>query len=130
MKEEIKEISEYIDNRIIPNEKWNKIKDYIVSLQNAVSELTSQKKIMILKNEQLQQENEKLKENLCKNIVYERWYIHYKSKCEKANEFIEQTPLFEDPFGEGEHAFLEDVNTEYHKNLSNILNESDENETK
>lgn len=131
MTEEIKEILEYIDNRIIPNEKWNKIKDYIVSLQNAVSELTSQKKIMILKNEQLQQENEKLKENLCKNIVYERWYIHYKSRCEKAVEYLEK--LWSFPSGNFEVAINKEENksididgNEYIDNLLNILNGSDE----
>ena len=33
MIEEIKEILDYIDDRIIPNEKWDKIKDYITNLQ-------------------------------------------------------------------------------------------------
>ena len=33
MNNEIKEILDYIDDRIIPNEKWNKIKDYINNLQ-------------------------------------------------------------------------------------------------
>ena len=33
MKDEIKEILEYIDDRVIPNEKWNVVKDYITNLQ-------------------------------------------------------------------------------------------------
>lgn len=87
----------------------------------------------------LQQENERLKqlnENASKVCVAEHKYgvekaeeaRDYKSRCEKTNKFIKETPLFEDPFGEGEHAFLGDINTEYYKNLSNILNGSDENE--
>lgn len=38
MSEEIKEILDYIDNRIIPNEKWNKIKDYITKSKNCFEE--------------------------------------------------------------------------------------------
>ena len=34
MNDEIKEILEEIDNKIIPNEHWNKIKYYITNLQN------------------------------------------------------------------------------------------------
>lgn len=31
--DEIKEILDYISDRIIPNEKWNKVRDYITYLQ-------------------------------------------------------------------------------------------------
>lgn len=36
---EIKEILDYIDDRIISNEKWDKIKDYITNLQNEIFDL-------------------------------------------------------------------------------------------
>lgn len=33
MSEEVKEIIDYIDDRVIPNEKWDKLKVYITNLQ-------------------------------------------------------------------------------------------------
>ena len=45
MNEEIKEILDYIDDRIIPNEKWNKIKDYITNLQQKYDKLQQEIKI-------------------------------------------------------------------------------------
>lgn len=43
MNDEIKEILEEIDNKIIPNEHWNKIKDYIINLQKENIELVKQR---------------------------------------------------------------------------------------
>lgn len=42
MNNEIKEILDYIDDRIIPNEKWNKIKDYITNLQKENKKLSKE----------------------------------------------------------------------------------------
>lgn len=39
MNKEIKEIIDYIDDRVIPNEKWEKIKDYITNLQEEIQNL-------------------------------------------------------------------------------------------
>jgi len=180
MTEEIKEILDYIDDRIIPNEKWDKIKDYITKLQQNLDkandiikkdrqfykcrmgeyvELKKENEFLKLNNpemniehfrivkenkrkiDNLRKENEKLKENLCKNIVYERWYIHYKSRFEKTIEYINfvinhykeqlETPI-EDTY------FNSDVNRKgyilsiiaYLQATLDTLIGSDENETK
>ena len=39
MSEEIKEILDYISDRVIPNEKWNAVKTYIKDLQQKVEQL-------------------------------------------------------------------------------------------
>ena len=79
MNDEIKEILEEIDNKIIPNEHWNKIKDYITNLQE--------------ENERLKNREKEAVEHYNTAIKYsheiEDKYIDYKSRCEKAIEFIE-----------------------------------------
>lgn len=59
MNEEIKEILEYVLSLIYGNENAIKgidiVLDYITNLQNTINELVTQKKIMILKNKELQQ---------------------------------------------------------------------------
>lgn len=74
--EEIKEILDYIDDRTIPNEKWDKIKDYITNLQQENERL--KEKIDILKS------NFEVEIDDCED--YKKWYRDYKSRCEKAIE--------------------------------------------
>lgn len=64
MNDEIKEIINYIDSRIIPREHWNEIKDYITNLQQELE-------IMVKDNERNQEtiirltkENEGLKDSI------------------------------------------------------------------
>ena len=105
MNEEIKEILDYIDDRIIPNEKWNKIKDYITNLQQKYDKLQQEIKIdgnsiqignkvcycvdkdLIDYITNIQQENETLKAKLeiGKTCGFCPYY-DYKSRCEKATE--------------------------------------------
>lgn len=78
MNKEIKEALDYIEDRIIPNEKWKEVRDYITNLQ---------------------EENQKLKE-LCDkyeeehNNEFKIWkderhnLLDYKSRNEKAIELI------------------------------------------
>ena len=70
MSEEVKEILEEIDNKIIPNEHWNKIKDYITNLQNKYENQIH--RYMNLKDyaTNLQKENEELKDQRKKAIKY------------------------------------------------------------
>lgn len=42
MNKEVKEIIDYIDDRIIPNEKWEKIKEHITDLEKDNKRLTKQ----------------------------------------------------------------------------------------
>lgn len=51
--------------------------------------------------------------------------IESQCRIKKAIKFIKEELFFEDPFGEGEHTFLEDINVEYYKNLLKILQGSD-----
>lgn len=84
MKEEIKEILDYIDDRIIPNEKWDKVKEYITNLAK---------------------ENEILKENAIHNdkvVDHAKWEeILYKSRNEKAIELIHKAMAEADITGNG-----------------------------
>ena len=87
MNEEIKEILDYIDDRIIPNEKWNKIKDYITELQKDIGNyvkitLHDRKEI-----DRLQQENEELNRmcELYSKSLYNAELTDYKSRLEKAS---------------------------------------------
>lgn len=120
--EEIKEILDYIDDRIIPNEKWDKIKDYITNLQQ--KDFESQKEITKLKDKleqqrkeyqdtykdvrieikekneriaNLQQENERLNNKVKEQSLLliefqdmEQKVDIYKSRCEKANKYINE----------------------------------------
>ena len=107
---EIKEILDYIDDRIIPNEKWDKIKDYITNLQ---------------------QENERLKEELKNRPIVDFTFDvykeleDYKSRCEKAVEYIKEHIRIDDEYPSYMEMLVEEKNE-----LLNILNGSDENETK
>ena len=69
----LEEILEEIDNKIIPNEHWNKIKDYITNLQEENEDLKDRLKVMEHFKNSLLEENE-----------------DYKSRCEKAIEFIKE----------------------------------------
>lgn len=154
MTEEIKEILDYIDDRIIPNEKWDKIKDYITNLQqelqkanDTIKELRDNNALDLLKisinsqyintqneNIRLRQENETLKAKLeiGKTCGFCPYY-DYKSRCEKAVEYLEN--LWSFPSGNFEVAINKEENksididgNKYIDNLLNILNGSDENE--
>lgn len=130
-------------------EQYKQSLDYITNLQQENEFLKLNNPEMNIEHFRIVKENKRKIDNLRKenkelkaiaeehkNCTRKHWQekcgehhakeLIYKSRCEKANKFIKQTPLFEDPFGEGEHAFLEDINTEYYKNLSNVLNGSDE----
>lgn len=65
--EEIKEILDYIDDRVIPNEKWNKVKDYITNLQEKLD-------FMIDKNDKKQCKIDKaikfIENNMYENYCY------------------------------------------------------------
>ena len=67
MNDEIKEILDYIDDKIIPNEKWNEVKDYITNLQE--------------ENKHLDKVNCQLRKKINNDI--------YKSRNDKAVEYIE-----------------------------------------
>lgn len=115
----------------------NKLLDYITNLQQEKSDICKNRLAIAIERDRLQQENEKLKENLCENFIYERWYIHYKSRCEKTIEYIKfvinhykeqlKTPI-EDTY------FDSDVNRKgyilsiiaYLQTILDILNGSDE----
>ena len=71
MKDEIKEILDYIDDRIIPSKKWNEVKDYITNLQ--------EENDFIKKNR-----NKLLKDYAHLTILLE----DYRSRIEKAVEYI------------------------------------------
>ena len=79
MNDEIKEILDYIDDRIIPNSKFDKIRNYITNLQE--------------ENERLETALNAYKDEFCKDtitkyeLVMEREY--YKSNCKKAIEFCD-----------------------------------------
>lgn len=110
MTEEIKEILDYIDDRIIPNEKWDKIKDYITNLQQQKSDICKNRLAIAIERDRLQQENETLKEKIntlksnfeteiddCED--YKKWYRDYKSRCEKAIEYIKNLSNKPNVFG-------------------------------
>lgn len=90
MTEEIEEILNYIDDRIIPNEKWDKIKDYITNLQqlyeNALKVNQNENKYRTALESKyvlLQQENEFLKlNNLEMNIEHFRVVKENKRKID------------------------------------------------
>ena len=65
MNDEIKEILEEIDNKIIPNEHWNKIKDYITNLQEENESLGEQISNSLKLCEELIKEKDKLYNHLC-----------------------------------------------------------------
>ena len=79
MKDKIKEILEEIDNKIIPNEHWNKIKDYITNLQEENKELKRKYK----KSNKLC--NQVIKEN---NDLYEHLILEMERKDTKDKQII------------------------------------------
>ena len=88
MNNEIEEILDYISDRIIKKEKWNKVRDYITNLQqennNLKTSLDESQEVVI----DLQQE----KEHLDKVNCHLRKKINndiYKSRIEKTIEYIE-----------------------------------------
>lgn len=137
MTEEIKEILDYIDDRIIPNEKWDKIKDYITNLQqlyeNGLKVNQNSHKYIT----ELEMNNAILKEDLDKaNDIIEKdrqfykcrmdEYVDYKSRCEKANKWVNKNTEIctnKDGFSITIWDDLSDP-----EELKNILNGSDENE--
>ena len=82
MSEEVKEILDFIDDRIIPNEKWKQIRDYTVDL--------------IIENQQLK---EQLKDENNYHEEAVKWYkeafeieqerIKYKHVLDEIREYIE-----------------------------------------
>lgn len=117
MNDEIKEILEEIDNKIIPNEHWNKIKDCITNLQQENERLKKEKKKLsndlaeaILfnqkrceQNKELQQRIERLKEEnrhifanvnddvlLRSNAMYYAELQECKKRIDKAIEYIKE----------------------------------------
>lgn len=92
MKEEIKEILDYIDDRIISNEKWNKIKDYITNLQEsydkALTDLVHESHTRM----ELQEENERLnrEHKAIKKYVHNHTitYIDNGIECCKPDEYF------------------------------------------
>lgn len=79
---EVKALLDYITNLQQENE-FLKLNNPEMNIEHFRIVKENKRKI-----DNLRKENEKLKENLCKNIVYERWYIHYKSRFEKTIEYI------------------------------------------
>lgn len=57
---EIKEILDYISDRVIEKEKWNKVKNYITNLQECYIAKVDKYQEMILKCCELKQKNESL----------------------------------------------------------------------
>ena len=126
MTEEIKEILDYIDDKIIQNEKWDKIKDYITNLQqelekanDTIKELRDNKALELVKisiNSQYintQNENIRLKEEL----------EDYKSRCEKANKWVDKHTEI---YTENGISIIDWDNLSDPRKLKNILNGSDE----
>lgn len=155
MNNEIKEILDELENyydRDITLDEIKLIRDYITNLQEErnnmaclVNELQEDKEDLQEEKIQLEGKIKQLEHNCkqasdscrqhrlaSKNHIRrlkrrEKQINLYKSRCEKANKFIDEEPLFEDPFGEGEHTFLGDVNVKYNKKLKSILNGGDDN---
>ena len=144
MPEEIKEILDYIDDRIIPNEKWDKIKDYITNLQqelqkanDTIKELRDNNALDLVKisinsqyintqneNIRLRQENETLKAKLeiGKTCGFCPYY-DYKSRCEKANKWVDKHTEI---YTKNGISIIDWDNLSDPRKLKNILNESDE----
>ncbi len=144
MTEEIKEILDYIDDRIIPNEKWDKIKDYITNLQqelqkanDTIKELRDNNALDLVKisinsqyintqneNIRLRQENETLKAKLeiGKTCGFCPYY-DYKSRCEKANKWVDKHTEI---YTKNGISIIDWDNLSDPRKLKNILNESDE----
>jgi len=98
MNEEIKDIIDYINDRVIPNEKWEKIKDYITDLQ---------------------EENDRLKDELKRlhNLLNSQAYKdldNYKSRIDKAIKLLKEAGCYD----EETKTFCDDIYYE----LPNILN--------
>lgn len=140
MTEEIKEILDYIDDRIMPNEKWDKIKDYITNLQqlyeNALKVNQNSHKYITeleMNNAILKEKINTLKSNFeveiddCEN--YKKWYRDYKSRCEKAIEYIENNKKETSSHFNGKEYVYRNFTLYCEPNdLLNILNGGDENE--
>lgn len=79
----------------------------------------------------LQEENERLKEELKNRPIVDFTFDtykeleDYKSRCEKAIKYIEQEAVFYDSY-DGEDTMLEELCERYYKELLNILNGGDE----
>lgn len=138
--DEGKMIKDYITNLQQENEKLKynargQVNDYFKDkyadevLKKA--DLIKDFELTCYKNYELKQENEKLKEEIdilksnfeveiddCEN--YKKWYRDYKSRCEKAIEYIKN--LSNEPNVFGHYG----IDTECKKWLLNILNGSDE----
>lgn len=140
MNDEIKEILEEIDNKIIPNERWNKIKDYITNLQNQlnqasldIQELTEKdlwcptncdKLIKLQKeNERLKKEKKKLSNDLAEAILFNQKRCEQnkelKQRIDKAIEYIDDKVL-----SNGE--VIDQLRIIEVEKLLNILNGGDE----
>jgi len=136
MIEEIKEILDYIDERIIPNEKWNKIKDYITNLQqdlekaNDIIEKDRQfYKCRMDEYAELKKENEELNRmcELYSKSLYNAELTDYKSRCLKAIEYINENLTLVSILDGKKFYGLNDYKFDY-QDLLNILNGVDENE--
>lgn len=137
MNEEIKEILDYIDDRIIPNEKWNKIKDYITNLQQKYDKLQQGIKIegnsiqignkvcycvdkdlidYIVKLQQIEKEHQ----NCTRKHWQQKCFEHsanekiYKSRIKKIRNYVNSTD------------FIYDEQYKKKDKIENILNGSDE----
>lgn len=146
MKDEIKEILSLLNSSSWSNEA-EKIEDYITNLQQAIEvkneriKEEQQEKERYIKfynelniwNKELQQENERLKvktkEQSLLLIDYqdmEQRYNDYKSRCEKANEYM-QDFIFEPLLVQEDRKLI--MFNENLRNFENILqNGSDDNE--
>ena len=111
MTNEIKETLDYINDRIIPNEKWDKVKDYITNLEQE-NEIVK-KDIETLKNNyndlvkmsenkitNLDKENEDLKNYLkimerARDTNINR-FLDYKQRNEKAIDYIDSNDFIYD----------------------------------
>lgn len=94
---ELEELLDYISDRVIGKEKWNKVRDYITNLQqennNLKTSLDESQEVVI----DLQQENDDLKGRL-ENAVADcnlrlQEFKDYKSRIEKALHLITHSDI-------------------------------------
>ena len=113
MAEEIKEILDYIDDRIVPNEIWDKIKDYITNLQEENEKLKEELNYTVS-----QAQHNQIVSKLCKERN------DYKSRCEKTMKLLKLPIVYETYQENGERdELLKKI-----RQAENILNGSDGNE--
>ena len=100
--DEIKEILDYISDRVIEKEKWNKVRDYITILQQRI--------------EYLERSNNRREDTIIGLRDEINDYEDYKSRCEKAVEIYDNTITY-----------LTTINAEYmdsntKKTIQDIIN--------